>query len=653
MPLQETERKIQLEPVLPELVVYKEDVPRDAILSPTVTLLEQVVVFQADDVLVSDTTGMLGPVLVRRRKHGPKQTSLDIRTREEARREGKPRTQTGGGAKLPPPPAPPYRFSQPATDEPDDAMRKKLEIDQISRARDYDPIAYGEIYERYFNGVYKFIYYRIGDQNLAEDMTMTVFVKALEAIDTFTFRGVPFSAWLYRIAHNLIVDNYRRQPKQPMLSLEEKLITTGEDSATVLDSEFTHQALKQALSVLTDDQQRVLLLKFVDGLNNQEVGRVLGKTEGAVKSLQHRAIAAMGRTLGEQGEVPDSTVTNEIPTKPLRQIDMHVGPGYLYDFEIALFREESHPFHAMLQESPRGIETSMERWGYWKDIIVPALQGQSVNTREVMYHIIYDGMRLEEIKELMPTVDVEKVLKDVRIEIREILKDKTGMEFWELYRLFKGTRATHTFCSPLKAEEDNQSQEERYFREKTKQRRPARHQFTYNPLTLTPSDLDRFFGRSSAEGDQWTQADLDRWLRILSSGITVCIPAGVRLESRNNVSIIIHRGEALASQIMQGDELIVLKRGIKQKFRAGNEGLVGSVPMQGFKSVASDVLTTKSCIIRILHPNALTDAKPREIQQRVQELQEWYEDLPVLSLVNEQIGLIAPTGINRHRFHTR
>ena len=179
------------------------------------------------------------------------------------------------------------------------------EHDLIRRAQEYDPAAFGAIYERYYNGVYKYIYYRVGDQGLAEDLTMEVFVKALEAIEGFTFRGVPFSAWLYRIASNLVIDHFRRQPGQPALSLEEKLVATSEHPAMVaLESEFTHQALRRALAELTDDQQQVILLKFVDGLSNHEVAQALGKTEGAIKSLQHRALASLGRVLGEQGEAP-------------------------------------------------------------------------------------------------------------------------------------------------------------------------------------------------------------------------------------------------------------------------------------------------------------------------------------------------------------
>lgn len=180
-------------------------------------------------------------------------------------------------------------------------MREEHEL--VRRAQDLDPVAFGEIYERYYIGVYKYVYYRIGDQTAAEDLTMEVFVKALEAIDGFMFRGIPFSAWLYRIASNLIVDYFRRQPSMPELSLEERLVM-NEAHPIRIDQDFSHQALRAALAELTDDQQQVIILKFVDGLSNLEVAQILGKTEGAVKSLQHRALMSLGRALGENGEVP-------------------------------------------------------------------------------------------------------------------------------------------------------------------------------------------------------------------------------------------------------------------------------------------------------------------------------------------------------------
>lgn len=181
----------------------------------------------------------------------------------------------------------------------------------VQRAKECDPGAFAEIYERYYQKIYNYIYYRVSDGETAEDLCSEVFVKALEAIDSYTFQGVPFSAWLYRIAGNLVIDHYRRQPKQTEISLEDsRPLVADENPGVNLERHFNHQELRRALQGLTSDQQQVIVLKFVDGLSNNEVAQILGKTEGAVKSLQHRALASLGRLMekdkkdGAQGRVP-------------------------------------------------------------------------------------------------------------------------------------------------------------------------------------------------------------------------------------------------------------------------------------------------------------------------------------------------------------
>jgi RNA polymerase sigma-70 factor (ECF subfamily) len=173
------------------------------------------------------------------------------------------------------------------------------ECDLVRRAQEYDSSAFAEIYERYYQGIYNFVYYRVTDEALAEDLTAEVFLKAMEAIESFTFRGVPLSAWLYRIANNLVVDHFRRQPRHGNVSLEETTVSAGENPTDALEQGLTQQTIRRALSELTEEQQQVVLLKFVDGLSNNEVARVLGKTEGAIKSLQHRALSSLARVLGE------------------------------------------------------------------------------------------------------------------------------------------------------------------------------------------------------------------------------------------------------------------------------------------------------------------------------------------------------------------
>lgn len=173
------------------------------------------------------------------------------------------------------------------------------ERDLILRAQAYEPAAFAEIYERFYQGIYNYVFYRVTDEPLAEDLTAEVFVKALEAIDSYTFRGIPFSAWLYRIANNQVTDHFRRKPRHNHLPLQETLIATDENPNDIMERGFTQRELQSALSLLTDEQQQVVILKFVDGLSNLEVGQILGKSEGAIKSLQHRALSSLGRVLSD------------------------------------------------------------------------------------------------------------------------------------------------------------------------------------------------------------------------------------------------------------------------------------------------------------------------------------------------------------------
>lgn len=175
------------------------------------------------------------------------------------------------------------------------------ERELIRRAQECDSQALAAIYEQYYQGIYNYIFYRVGDDSLAEDLTAEVFVKVLEAIDSFTFRGVPFSSWLYRIAGNRIVDYFRRQPKQPAVALDDTLIFSDENPVDLLERGLTQHELRGALDRLTEDQKQVIILKFVDGLSNTEVAKVLRKSEGAIKSLQHRGLASLARHLGEMG----------------------------------------------------------------------------------------------------------------------------------------------------------------------------------------------------------------------------------------------------------------------------------------------------------------------------------------------------------------
>jgi RNA polymerase sigma-70 factor (ECF subfamily) len=172
----------------------------------------------------------------------------------------------------------------------------------IRRAKEGDPAAFAEIYGQHQLAIYRYVLARVGDVATAEDLTGEVFVRMVESIDQFTYRGRPLLTWLYTIARHLIVDHQRQRGRVTLLpSSEEQLVTDLGDPVRTMERGLTHRRLVAALTHLTDAQRQVITLKFVEGLSNAEVARRLGKTVGAIKSLQHRALAALRRVL-EGGE---------------------------------------------------------------------------------------------------------------------------------------------------------------------------------------------------------------------------------------------------------------------------------------------------------------------------------------------------------------
>jgi RNA polymerase sigma-70 factor, ECF subfamily len=155
--------------------------------------------------------------------------------------------------------------------------------------------AFGVLYERYIEKIYKYIYYRTGNHQDAEDLTAAVFHRALGHIETYTERGVPFQAWLYRIAHNLVANWHRDRGRRKIIPLDEFVgpgLHLDAPDAAAEDKEERQQLLS-AIARLPEERQQLLYLKFVSGLSNAEVGDILDRTEGAVKSLYHRTLIAL------------------------------------------------------------------------------------------------------------------------------------------------------------------------------------------------------------------------------------------------------------------------------------------------------------------------------------------------------------------------
>jgi len=167
----------------------------------------------------------------------------------------------------------------------------------VRRAQQYDQEAFAQLYESNFDKIYRYVVLRIGNETEAEDMTQQVFLNALQSISSFRWKGVPFSAWLFRIAHNQVVDYLRKKTRQATESLDESLVISKSDPQLVVEQRLDIEQLILATKRLTKAQQEVIALRFVSELSTAQVAKVMGKSEGAVKALQHSAIVALRKAL--------------------------------------------------------------------------------------------------------------------------------------------------------------------------------------------------------------------------------------------------------------------------------------------------------------------------------------------------------------------
>ncbi len=177
-------------------------------------------------------------------------------------------------------------------------MRDVSESRLIEKAKTYDTEALSELYRRHADAIFRYVYYRVGNQVVAEDLVGDVFVRMLEGLPSYQDTGRPFEAWLYRIAHARVVDHYRKERARRGASVDEGLAASEEqDPDQLVAHRDDARRMWEALVDLTDDQQQVISLRFIAGYSTAEVAKLLGKTEGAVKALQHRALASLRRLL--------------------------------------------------------------------------------------------------------------------------------------------------------------------------------------------------------------------------------------------------------------------------------------------------------------------------------------------------------------------
>ena len=168
----------------------------------------------------------------------------------------------------------------------------------VARAQAGDRDALEELYLLHFDRVYSYLHMSVGNRHDAEDLTMKTFVRMLESIGRFRWKSVPFSAWLFRIAHNLAMDHFRAarrwQPEEEVPEPDDRHEASAEEAAM---EAIGQASMLELIDGLSPDQRDVLTLKFVFSFSNAEAAAILGKTEGAVKSLQHRALASLQKQI--------------------------------------------------------------------------------------------------------------------------------------------------------------------------------------------------------------------------------------------------------------------------------------------------------------------------------------------------------------------
>jgi RNA polymerase sigma-70 factor (ECF subfamily) len=172
----------------------------------------------------------------------------------------------------------------------------------IDKAVGGDGEAFGRLYDMHVDRVYRHICYRIGNTADAEDLTQQVFIKAWDAIGRYKRTAVPFLAWLIRISQNLVIDFYRS--KKSETSIDDVVITSTPetDPEHIVEKEFNQSYMRQAIKQLQSDQQQVILMRFIEDLTYPEIAAVMGKSEGAIRVIQHRGLVKL-KTILEKAQL--------------------------------------------------------------------------------------------------------------------------------------------------------------------------------------------------------------------------------------------------------------------------------------------------------------------------------------------------------------
>jgi len=197
--------------------------------------------------------------------------------------------------------AKPLEGYKPISAEAGAAKREDPEVvaewDIVRRGQRYEEDALQALYEKYYPRIYNYAFVQIGDVQAAEDLASDVMLKMIESIGKYQFKGLPFGAWVFRIARNRLIDLHRRRRRRGEVDLSETLVSTLANPQALAERALERGQIQVAMRYLTDEQRQVISLKFIEGFDNRSIGRIMNRNEGAVKSLQHRALGALRRVL--------------------------------------------------------------------------------------------------------------------------------------------------------------------------------------------------------------------------------------------------------------------------------------------------------------------------------------------------------------------
>jgi RNA polymerase sigma-70 factor (ECF subfamily) len=185
--------------------------------------------------------------------------------------------------------------------EQESASSLQEEASLVARAKEGDETAISQLYRQNAPGIYGYVVSRVRDPALADDLTSEVFLRALEGLAQFEYRGIAISAWLYRIAHDRIADHFRRQAQRPTIPLEDDLLPAQDGIDQEVDARLRVEHVGKAIEQLTAEQHQVILLRFVAGLKLGEVAHVMDRSAGAIKMLQLRALTRLRQLVAQTG----------------------------------------------------------------------------------------------------------------------------------------------------------------------------------------------------------------------------------------------------------------------------------------------------------------------------------------------------------------